>query len=224
MITSKQVSDFKESFCNENKIIPKLLKDNFGLLVEDPILDVGSGLGDISSFAFENKEVIHLDVEDYSNYETPQKHTRVVKDFFEYKSKNQIDTLLLSHVLQFIDGDIERLGEKIKEINPKHIIVVRNMNDDFMGKLMGWFDEQNIQSNPEKIITDFPVDYVGIKKVPFVAELKCPNYEVLSEQVSYLWDVKLEGKQKAALKDFLKSNLPQPSFQINQEVILYKKL
>lgn len=223
MITSKQVSDFKESSCNENRIIPKLLKDSFGALIEEPILDVGSGLGEISSFAFENKEVIHLDVEDYSKYPIPANHHRVLTDFFEYKPEVQIQTLLLSHVLQFIDEDFEKLNRKIEEIGPKFIIVVRNKNDDFMGKLMEWFDAQNITSNPERIIPDFPKGYKEAKKVEFVAELKCPSFEILAEQVSYLWDVKLSEEQKETLLVFLKESLSKPEFQIHQEIVLYIK-
>lgn len=223
MITSKQVSDFKESFCDENKIIPNILKQEFEPLIECPILDVGSGLGDISNLAFGDMNVIHLDIENYSNYKIPSKHTRVVKDFFEYNPQKNIKTILLSHVLQFIDGNIEKLNQKIKEITPQNIIVVRNTNDNFMGKLMRWFDEQNIQSNPERIIPDFPFGYEETKKVPFVAELKCPSYEILSEQVSYLWDVKLEKEQNDLLLGFLKQNLYKPEFEIHQEIILYKK-
>lgn len=223
MITSKQVSDFKESYCNENKIIPKLLKDNFETIVEDPILDVGSGLGEISSFAFENKKVIHLDVEDYSKYPIPANHERILGDFFEYKPEIQIQTLLLSHVLQFIDGDIEKLNGKIEEINPKFIIVVRNTNNDFMGQIMEWFNAQNITSNPERIIPDFPRGYKEDKKIEFVAELKCPSFEILAEQVSYLWDVKLSEGQKETLLVFLKEGLSKPKFQIHQEIVLYIK-
>lgn len=224
MITSRQVSDFKESFCDENKIIPKILKEEFKPIINDPVLDVGSGLGDISGFAFEGMNVIHLDTEDYSNYQIPEKHIRITGNFFDYKPEKKIQTLLLSHVMQFIDGDYEKLNQKIKEINSQSIIVVRNTNNDFMGKLMSWFDERGIQSNPEKIIPNFPSDYSEVKNVPFVAELKCPSYEVLSEQISYLWDVNLENKKKTFLENFLKLNLSKPLFQIHQEIILYKKI
>jgi len=222
MITSKQVFDFKESFCNENKIIPNILKQEFEPLIEEPILDVGSGLGDISNFAFGDKELIHLDIEDYSDYEIPTKHTRVIKDFFDYKPEKSIQTLLLSHVLQFIDGNTEKLNEKIKEINTKYIIVVRNTNNDFMGKLMEWFDGQDVQSNPEIIIPDFPKDFIEAKRIEFVAELKCPSFEVLEEQISYLWDITLSKEQNDSLVAFLRQNLRKPEFEIHQEIVLYK--
>ena len=224
MITSKQVSDFKESFCNENKIIPIILKEEFESLVESPILDVGSGLGEISSFAFEDKEVIHIDTEDYSKSPIAEKYTRIVGNFFEYKPENQIRTILLSHVLQFIDDNTEKIDEKIQEINPEKIIVVRNTNDDFMGKLLEWFDKQNILSNPERIISNFPDSYSEEKRVAFVAELKCPSYEILAEQVSYLWDVGLTDKQNLLLLGFFKEALPKAEFEIHQEIILYKNI
>jgi hypothetical protein len=223
MITSKQVADFKESFCDENKIIPNLLKDNFKELIKYPLLDVGSGLGDISSVAFTDKEVIHIDTEDYSLYKIPEKHTRIISNFFTYQPNIKIETLLLSHVLQFIDDNVEKLNKKIKEISPNYIIIVRNTNNDFMGELMKWFDEPKINSNSEKIIPNFPSDYIEIKKVPFVAELKCLDYKIISEQVSYLWDIKLSEEQNKSLEDFLEQNLPMPSFQIHQEIILFKK-
>jgi hypothetical protein len=223
MITSKQVADFKESFCDENKIIPNLLKDNFKELIKYPLLDVGSGLGDISSVAFGDKEVIHIDTEDYSFYKIPEKHTRIIDNFFTYQPNIKIETLLLSHVLQFIDDNVEKLNKKIKDISPDYIIIVRNTNNDFMGELMKWFDEQNINSNPEKIISNFPVNYKKIKNVSFVAELKCPSYKILSEQISYLWDTKLSDRQNKSLKEFLEIKLPIPSFQIHQEIVLFKK-
>ena len=221
MITSKQVADFKESFCDENKIIPNLLKDNFRELIKYPILDVGSGLGDISSFAFVDKEVIHLDTENYSFYKIPAKHKRIVANFFTYQPDVKIETLLLSHVLQFIDYDIEKLNEKIKSISPNFILIIRNTNDDFMGKLMNWFNKHKIVSNPEKIISNFPVGYTESKKVSFVANLVCPDYKILAEQISYLWDVKLLDEQDKSLENFLKQNLPTPIFQIHQEIILF---
>lgn len=223
MITSKQVSDFKESFCNENNIIPKLLKNNFEAMAEEPILDVGSGLGEISSFAFDNKRVIHLDVEDYSKYPIPANHKRILANFFEYTPEAPIQTLLLSHVLQFIDEDVEKLNQKTEEMSPNSIIIVRNTNNDFMGTLMAFFDDQNIASNPERIIKDFPRGFKEAKKVEFVAELKCPSFEVLAEQVSYLWDVKLSEDQKNLLTTFLKEKLTKPEFEIHQEIVLYNK-
>jgi len=224
MITVKQVSDFKESFCNENTIISDILKDQFESLIDGLILDVGSGLGDISSFAFRDKELIHLDIKDYSHYKIPEKHSRVRGNFFEYKPESQIQTLLLFHVLQFIDDDIEKLHHKVKEINPENILIVRNTNNDFMGKLMEWFDSQNIQSNPERTLANFPVDYSEFKKALFTAELNCPSYEILAEQVSYLWDVKFLPEQNKSLQDFLKQELFSPQFEIHQMILLYKKV
>ena len=221
MITSKQVADFKESFCDENKIIPNLLKDNFKGLIKYPILDIGSGLGDISSFAFSDKEVIHLDTEDYSFYKIPENHKRVISDFFTYQPDIKIKTLLLSHILQFIDDDIEKLNQKIKSINPNFILIARNTNDDFMATLMNWFDKQKIISNQEKIIANFPAGYIESKKSNFVANLICPDYKTLTEQISYLWDVKLSDEQGKSLEDFLKQNLSTPAFQIHQGIILY---
>lgn len=223
MITSKQVADFKESFCNENKIIPSILKKEFKEIIGYPLLDVGSGLGDISSMAFDDKVVIHLDTEDYSFYKIPEKHERIVGDFFTYKPMFKIKSLLLSHVLQFIDDDIKKLNQKIKDINPDQIIIVRNTNNDFMREIMSWFEEQNIQSNPERILANFPVDYSESKKVSFVADLVCPDYVTLAKQISYLWDIKLSDKQLKPLKDFLENKLSIPTFQIHQEIIFFTK-
>lgn len=223
MITAQQVNDFKEVYCDENTIIPKLLKDNFSEMVEYPILDVGSGLGEISSYAFAGKNVHHLDIEDFSFHQIDPLHTREIGDFFSFSPNKKYNTILISHTLQFIDDNITILNNRIKELDPRIVVIVRNTNNDFMGEIINFFDSNNISSNPERIINEFPSGYSEHKKISFVATLKCPSFEVLVEQISYLWDMKVEGEIFEKFIHFLKENLNEPSFKINQEIVMYKK-
>lgn len=223
MITAGQVNDFKEKYCDENTIIPIILRENFLQYVEFPLLDIGSGLGEISSIAFASCEVHHLDIEDFSFLKIDPNHTREIGDFYSFRPKKYYPTLLLSHTLQFIDEDIFKLNNRIKELNPNKIIIVRNTNKDFMGEIINYFDAKKIQSNPERIIQDFPIGYVLEKTFPFKATFNCSDFEMLSGQIAYLWDMHIGGTLKEDFVKFLQKSLKYPGFDINQEIILYTR-
>lgn len=223
MITAEQVNDFKEIYCDENKIIPEILKDEFSNLIQEPILDVGSGLGEISSIAFKGKDVLHIDMEDFSFHKIDESHSRIVKDFFDFIPYKKYNTILLSHTLQFLDENIEELLKKVKEIDPKYFILVRNTNDDFMGDLINFFDSKNIKTNPERIINEFPKGFNVEKTINFTANLKCKDYSLLALQISYLWDTRFSEDINNSLLEFLKLKLEKPEFTIHQEIILFVK-
>lgn len=224
MITEKQVNDFKVNYCDENKIIPIILKEKFADLVEDPILDIGSGLGEISSYAFPNRDVLHLDIEDFSMHNIDLKHAREINDFFLFETKGKkYKTILLSHTLQFIDDDIDKLNKKINHLDVDKLILIRNTNDDFMADILNYFDSRNILSNPERIIYGFPKGYTEIKKESFVALLKCPDFNILADQISYLWDLSFSEEIKKDFILFLKEKLTSSEFKIHQEIVLYQK-
>lgn len=217
---------FKEKYCNENELVVALIKGGLESFFLEPIIDVGSGMGDISYQALYHKRVKLLDLNPVYDQEYPcsQNHQRVSGDFFDFVATEQIGTLFISHALQFLDDDIQKLNAKIQELNPQVIILILNRNDDFMGELIVWTDEQFEYSNPEIIIDDFPSDFRLIKEVPFQSLLKCPDYKILAEQISYLMLVDLKNSNKDnALRHFLKTKLLAPEFTINQTIKIYSK-
>ena len=62
-----------------------------------------------------DKKVILIDVNTISQHDYPSSpnHQRKTCDFFNFKSTKKINTLFISHTLQFIDDDLERLNNKI---------------------------------------------------------------------------------------------------------------
>ncbi|MBN8283080.1 hypothetical protein [Zoogloea sp.] len=223
-ITKQEVVVFKGVHCNENCLVADILRERFSRTLVQPILDVGSGLGDISASAFPEKRVIHLDVLDYSNHPIPVNHSREKSDFFSYDPADQaIGTVLLCHVLQFLDDDISRLNEKVKELDPECVVVVDNANDYFMGELVEWFASNSKDANPEVNVPEFPAGYVLSEETRFTARLECKDFPTLAEQVCFLMDCALPVAKHQMLVKYLERQLDTPSFAINERVKLFRR-
>lgn len=216
------VSEFKGHYCDENQIIPCLLLDHFDKDLIAPILDVGAGMGDIAYNALAGKEAILLEVNPSAigDYPLRAEHRYVVGDFFEHVPVKPLGTLLISHTLQFIDDDRQRLDEKIAQLAPRSIVLVLNSNDGIMGDLVAWSHANYPKSNPEKHLSDFPQGYKLVKSIPFRAQVTCPDYATLARQVAYLTLVDL-GEKEALLISFLRARLSSPSFALNQTIKSY---
>ncbi len=223
-VSKLQVKNFKVKWCDENLIISTIIKSEFDKYLEQPILDVGAGLGDIAYNSFPDKNAVLLDIHKVNLKDFPisKKHQRVTSCFFDYTPKQKFKTLLISHSLQFIDEDIQKLNEKIDELNPEYIILVINKNDGFMGELLSWIKDQNVDINPEEDLSNFPVNYKITREIPFTAILKCPSYQELAKQIAYL--VVLDNKAiMPELCKFLKTKLSNPSFKISQSIKVFEQ-
>jgi len=220
-----EVSDFKNKWCDENQIIIELISNRLQEYFIEPILDVGAGLGDIAYHSLYDKEVIGIDVNKVSDkdHPLPDKHKRLQVDFFQYVPDVKINTILISHTLQFIDEDLNLLQNKIDTIAPDSIVLVLNKNDDFMGELILWSNQNHTNPNPEVNIPNFPNGYSSVKTEEFKATLSCKTFEDLATQISYLMLIKLNEKLWGMLIEFLKSRLRIPSFTINQHIKIYRK-
>ncbi len=223
-IAKKEVFDFKEQYCNENQIIIDIIIKDLLQYFTPPILDVGSGIGDIAFKALKNKKTILIDVNAISKHDYPcrPEHVRKKADFLEFHSKEKINTIFISHTLQFIDDDIEELNFKVAELNPENIITVLNSNNDFMGELIEWTNDNYSVSNPEVRLKNFPKGYNLIKTIPFKAEIKCSDFKTLAKQVSYLMLIDIEEKEDRLIS-FLKNKLNEPKFIFNQTIDVHHK-
>lgn len=223
-IANREVFEFKEMYCNENSIIIQLIKDRVAHLIESPVLDVGAGIGDIAYYAFSGLDVTMIDINPPSSfdYKCHNNHKRLVVDFFNYETDSKIATLFISHTLQFIDDDLGRLNDKVRELSPKWIVLVANANNDFIGDLIDWTDMHFENPNPERTINGFPCGYDLIKSEPFSAAVKCPSFECLADQVSYLMLIDLATKRQALI-NFLKSRLENPEFSFKQTINIYQQ-
>ncbi len=225
-ISASDVKDFKVTYCNENAIIKDLLKKDFLSYFEGTIIDVGGGTADILSEVIPEKEVVHLDLLDFSDVKIPQAHKRVTGDFFDIELMNSfmpINTLFMSHVHQFIDGDLKKLREAITQINAKRIILVEDTNDDFLGEIMRFSLSNFPDANPEVKIAEFPYGYNKVKSVPFTATLTSPTFLELTKQCLYLMDLTHSEENIARMSEFLQKHLNEARFTINQEINMYEK-
>lgn len=223
-VSKIEVFDFKENWCDENRIIADLIRKKAGKYLKPPILDVGAGLGDIAYKAFPEREAILIDVNEImkEDYPLSKNHRREQVDFFNYRPGKAIKTMLISHTLQFLDSDVEKLNKKITEINPEHLILVMNENNDFMGDLIKWSEGHYVNPDPEVHLKQFPIGYHLESKIPFVAKLQCPDFEKLAKQISYLMLIEL-SETGTRLKDFLKERLEKPEFKFSQSIEIYKR-
>lgn len=222
-VSKEEVATFKEIYCDENSRIAKILKTQAQQYLIEPVLDVGAGNGDICYYSCPNKEVFLVDINNYITQFNPEKHKRYVMDFFDFFPFKQINTILISHTLQFIDEDIQILNRKIASLNAHNIILVLNENNDFMKKILDWTLKHVERANPEQKLPNFPQGYREIDKFLFKAELVCDNFSNLAAQVSYLMLFELTENLRKNLVEFLQRELCRPAFSINQAIYIYSK-
>jgi len=226
-ISVDDVKDFKVTYCNENALIKDILKKEFLSYFEELIIDVGGGTADILSEVIPEKKVVHLDVLDFSDVKIPPIHTRITGDFFDAELMNNlkpVSTLFMSHVQQFIDGDLNKLGAVLRQYNAKRVILVEDMNDDFLGEVMQFSLTTFPLANPEVQIAGFPYGYKKIKSAPFIATLKSLTFLDLTKQCLYLMDIAHSEENISRMTDFLQKHLLIPQFTINQEINVYEKI
>jgi SAM-dependent methyltransferase len=223
-VRSKDVFEFKESYCDENSIISNLLGGTLKTYLKPPILDVGAGTGDIAYRALQDQKTILIDVNAIADHDYPCRpmHTRKQVDFFDFENTSEVNTILISHTLQFIDSDIDLLNQKIRSLNPEKIVLILNSNDDFLGELVDWTLSNFKNANPEVRLEGFPEGYRMTKSQPFTATLKCPDFETLARQVAYLMLIAADDKADL-LAGFLRERLATPSFIIHQTIEIYSR-
>jgi len=222
-VSKRDVVNFKKKWCNENEIISKIITDKLRKYFISPVLDVGAGIGDIAYNALYDMKVICIDINkvSLSDHALSPKHKRLQKNFFDYAPAKKINTLFISHSLQFIDDDIVKLNLQINKLNPQNIVLVLNKNDDFMGELVNLFLQNHNDANPEIKLANFPNNYKLIDSVSFKATLSCSSFESLAKQISYLMLTDLSENTEKNLIRFLKKHLIKPEFIFNQVIEIH---
>jgi trans-aconitate methyltransferase len=224
-ITKDDVSSFKTAYCDENALIAHALATSFAEFLIEPIYDIGSGMGDITATSFPTREVVHVDILNYKPL-LPPSHSNVIGDFFTFNAPTRIGSMLLCHVLQFLDEDVETLHSRIAKLSPKHLVVVQNNNDGFMKEVVEWMQDRYPSCNPEVAINGFgdTQRYRMVLERPVSATVTCPDYKILALQIHYLFDYEASTHSVAALAKWLESALPLPSFTIQQTIKGYQCL
>lgn len=224
-ITKDDVSSFKTEYCDENALIAHTLATSFAEFLIEPIYDIGSGMGDITASSFPQREVVHVDILNYKPI-LPPSHSNVIGDFFTFNAPTRIGSMLLCHVLQFLDEDVEALHSRIARLSTERLVIVQNNNDGFMKEVVEWMQDRYPSCNPEVAISGFN-DYQRYRMIleePVSATVTCPDYQTLAAQIHYLVDFEVSTHSITALAKWLESALPSPSFVIHQTIRGYQCL
>jgi hypothetical protein len=224
-ITRQEVSIFKMEYCDENTLIAQALAESFADFMNGSIYDIGSGMGDITATSFPEREVVHVDILDYQS-ELPPRHYYLVGDFFTFRPAEPIGTMLLCHVLQFLDDDVDVLHSRIRQLCPERIVIVQNDNNGFMGDVVRWMQDRYPACNPEVAINEFSdlQRYQMIIERPIFATVTCPDFPALAAQIHYLVDLHPNPHSIANLAHWLESRIDSPSFVIEQTIRGYQCL
>lgn len=226
-LTIRDVIEFKRR-CDEDGVIAAVLR-SLDVFVLEPVLDVGSGTGQICARAWgETREVIHLDKLPFDD-PLPDTHKRTTGDFLKYEYHPQagypkIGTVLFSHVMQYLEGQ-DAVNHRLKKLNPSTVIIVRNINDGTMGRIVAWAENHG-GFNPEFRVPDVP----SAEKYRLVATRELSvrvtghDFDDLTTQVLFLLDpvTTVDDQSRYGLKELLTEELNgRCALDVNQEVLVY---
>lgn len=225
LVSFDEVHAFKNNWCNENGIISHLISKKLRHRFVPPVLDVGSGLGDIPHDALPGHRVIRLDVNAVRDGEYPlcPLHTRVQGNFFDYVPDEPVGTVFICHTLQFIDDSPELLNAQINRLGPANVVTVTNDNDGFLGQLVAWAQDFFVNANPEVEVPGFPEGYVLAERVRFSAAVTCGSFDALADQMAYMLLIDLIPETREFLCDYLRRHLHAPGFEFNQSIKIYTR-
>lgn len=217
--TAKSLSDEEIKIAN--------ILNFFSEKIKYPLLDVGSGSWKISSIAFENNEVIHLDTLEFSDsdFKLPSNHKRISWDFFEYQNKDKIKSLLFCHSLQYIDDKgIDKVINKIEEINPEYILLVINKNDGIVWASLKFFEKNQWHENWERYFSEFPwKNFSLIEESDVTWTFFCKTTKEATTTICrLLLDTIISNEQEEKIINFLEENKINWSFEVNQDIFLYQ--
>lgn len=218
--------DFKKKFCDENRLIGEALRGPLHRFLRAPILDVGAGLGDIAQVAFPDLDAILLDLCAIPQSPKPR-HAYHVGDFLDYDPpiSERPKTILLCHVLQYLDDRLDAFRNKIDELNPEVIIEVTNDNVGVFGRLIAWSKDNIPHANPEvRLRAPYPDRYGLSTFTPIRATLRCPNFNIMARHfVEVLIDAPSVSKSINLIEEKLSKKLQEPTIQIDQTVYCFER-
>jgi hypothetical protein len=218
---------FKEELSDENRFIAVAVSGLLPPAAGGVILDVGAGLGDIARRAFPDRKAILLDILDFPPTHVAQ-HRRVHCDFFDYQhpESEPIDLLLLSHVTQYLDDDLDRLHHQLTALDPAYIMTVLNDDSGLYGQAIRWFNESGITSNPENPrLNIVPQTYVEERSLGLEGKLQCREFRSLADQLGrVVLDAELDDDMLDEFTRWLQVNSKTPMIEISQRVTRYTRL
>jgi hypothetical protein len=224
-LTPGRLLQFKGPMNNENQLISEALRTILPPAGYGILLDVGAGLGDIAASAFADREAILIDILDFPDAESAL-HTRQKIDFFDLpKPRRPIDLMLMSHVIQYLDEDLNRLADQVHALSPEAIVLVSNRPTKLHFKITGWFAQRGILHNAEQIFQQCPISgYRREDLVDITSRICCSDVDELARQLSLMiYDVELDQNELLEFSDWLRNHVKSASVSLPQTISLLRR-
>ena len=226
-LTPSTLRAFKLNDTDENAKIGAQLREFLPDVASGLVLDVGAGLGDIAEAVFPARDVVLIDILDHEAVPNPR-HIRVWTDFFDYHlpANTECGVMIMSHVLQYIDDDVARLGAKVEELAPQSLITVVDDYDPLQEEVLDWFNKHAIMANPERPICGFPPPNYRTKcSVSFSGVVEATGFAHLADALGrIIFDAPLGKLQVGELARWLYKRLKTPRIEIPQTATLYERV
>lgn len=225
-LSTTELARFKQEFTDENRLIAQAVGQVLPPSRSGIILDVGAGLGDIAELAFPDRRALLVDILEFPRPKCSM-HSRQTIDFFDfmYSDSSPVDAMIMSHVLQYLDDDLAKLAEKVRQIAPRHIIVAGNRPSSLFAKIELWFGARGIIHNGEKSLFPCPLrEYRQRRSIALHGSVSCPSFAVLAQQLAnVIFDTDLNEGDMMGFEKFLSDEIAEPKISIPQTVVLYEK-
>ena len=225
-LTPNRIFQFKGEMNNENRLISEALRAILPHAGNGIVLDVGAGLGDIADAAFPDRKAVLIDILEFAKTGCPL-HSRETIDFFDWQpSAERVDLMLLSHVLQYLDDDLERLVGKITSIAPAHVAIVANRPTKLHFRILEWFAGRGIAQNSEQFFRDCGlVGYRRTANSTISSTLRCASVSELAWQLtSMIYDVDLDRSSLDDFADWLGHRISGSEIAIPQTLTLMTRM
>jgi len=223
-LVPEELETYKLSETDENTTIGTFVRDMLPVATGGIVLDVGAGLGDIGAFAFPDRAAVLIDIADF-RHNGCKLHERRLVDFFACDPGDlpPIDLMLMSHVLQYIDDDVGRLNARVQLLNPKHLLVVCDIPDEFQLNVFSWFKQNGIAFNAEVPVAGFPPKaFRSVSRREFSGRIQTPDFATLADRLANLiFDASIDRVQCRMFARWLQEILPEPVVAIPQSVELF---
>lgn len=223
-LTQESLDAFKRA-CPENEKIAAIIRDEALMWVEGPIADVGAGRGDIARHALSSVESVLVDRLDFSAFPIAPKHRRLMKNVFEASTDDlgHPRTLVLSHVLQYLDDAPQRLSALLDRIGAPKLLVVANRNVGALGRLVRWSLSEFQDANPEVDVDAVKSRYELVREWPFTTSIYAADRDELAGRLLHLLDIGDTKEHRDHVASFLTGEGLSTTFTFNEAVQAYER-
>jgi len=223
-LTPESLDAFKRA-CTENEDIAEIMRTHALNWLEAPVADIGAGRGDIALRAFPTLECVLIDRLDFAQFPIATPHRRLRRDVFEATvgDLGHPRTLLMSHVLQYLDDDEDALRALLARVNAAKLLVASNINVGVLGRLIRWSTPVFPDTNPEVDVPLIDERYDCVRTWQFTTSIHAGGRTELASRALHLLDVQTTRENIDLASHFLADEGLERSLTFNQEVRAYER-